>query len=165
MNHYIKDIINRKEEIKPIAKELANYEHCFILGRGLDYDSALEAALKIKEVTYIHASAVQAGELKHGPIALVSQDFPSLAFISEEKTAHQMRNGFQEVKARGGKVFVISSKSLAEENDSFVVLDSTIYLAPMAKVMVAQYLTYFITLEKGFNVDKPRNLAKSVTVE
>lgn len=161
----LKDIINRKEEIKPIAKELANYEHCFILGRGLDYDSALEAALKIKEVTYIHASAVQAGELKHGPIALVSQDFPSLAFISEEKTAHQMRNGFQEVKARGGKVFVISSKSLAEENDSFVVLDSTIYLAPMAKVMVAQYLTYFITLEKGFNVDKPRNLAKSVTVE
>lgn len=161
----LEKIISNKEKLIPIAEEIAKYDNLFFLGRGIDYSTALEGALKMKEVTYINSSAIQAGELKHGPIALISDKFPSIAFISEEKTAHQMRNGFQEIKARGGKVFVVSSKSLSLESDDIVVCDSPIYLSPMSKVMVAQYLTYYTAIKKGLNVDKPRNLAKSVTVE
>ncbi len=161
----LEKIIQNKEKLIPIAEEIAKYDNLFFLGRGIDYSTALEGALKMKEVTYINSSAVQAGELKHGPIALISDKFPSIAFISEEKTAHQMRNGFQEIKARGGRVFVVSSKSLSIEGDDIVVCDSPLYLSPMSKVMVAQYLTYYTAIKKGLNVDKPRNLAKSVTVE
>lgn len=161
----LEKIIAHKEKFIPVAEEIANYDNLFFLGRGIDYSTALEGALKMKEVTYINASAVQAGELKHGPIALISNEFPSIAFISEEKTAHQMRNGFQEIKARGGRVFVVSSKSLSLEDDDIIVCDSPLYLSPMSKVMVAQYLTYYTAIKKGLNVDKPRNLAKSVTVE
>ncbi len=161
----LEKIIAHKEKFIPVAEEIAKYDNLFFLGRGIDYSTALEGALKMKEVTYINASAVQAGELKHGPIALISNEFPSIAFISEEKTAHQMRNGFQEIKARGGRVFVVSSKSLSLEDDNIIVCDSPLYLSPMSKVMVAQYLTYYTAIKKGLNVDKPRNLAKSVTVE
>ncbi len=161
----LEKIIAHKEKFIPVAEEIAKYDNLFFLGRGIDYSTALEGALKMKEVTYINASAVQAGELKHGPIALISNEFPSIAFISEEKTAHQMRNGFQEIKARGGRVFVVSSKSLSLEDDDIIVCDSPLYLSPMSKVMVAQYLTYYTAIKKGLNVDKPRNLAKSVTVE
>lgn len=161
----LEKIIAHKEKFIPVAEEIAKYDNLFFLGRGIDYSTALEGALKMKEVTYINASAVQAGELKHGPIALISNEFPSIAFISEEKTAHQMRNGFQEIKARGGRVFVVSSKSLSLEDDDIIVCDSPLYLSPMPKVMVAQYLTYYTAIKKGLNVDKPRNLAKSVTVE
>ena len=155
----------KKREIKQIAKEIKDSNNLFYLGRGFDYDLSLEASLKLKEISYIHSEAIAGGELKHGPIALIEEKIPVIVFITDEVTAPMMRGNIQEVKSRGAEVIVISCKRLAEKGDRIVVNDFPKELSSIAISSVAFYLAYYVSLAKGYNVDKPRNLAKSVTVE
>ena len=156
---------NMKEPIKALAEKLKNSEHLFFLGRGYDYDFTLEASLKLKEISYIHSEALAGGELKHGPIALIDKGTPVIVFITDPNTASSMRNNIQEVKARGADVYVISTDSLSKDGDYLVVNDYPPYLSSIAISPLAFYFAYYTAVAKGYNVDKPRNLAKSVTVE
>lgn len=158
-------IIEQKEDIHEIAKVIAKAHDVYFLGRGLDHDVALEASLKLKEITYLHSEAFPGGELKHGPIALITKDTPVIGFVSDPLTADAIRSNFEEVKARGARVFVFSPKSLSREEDAIIVPTTKNYLAPLTMGIVGQYLAYFVAIELGTNIDKPRNLAKSVTVE
>lgn len=157
--------VKEKKKIKKLAEKLKDNEHLFFLGRGYDYDFCLEASLKLKEISYIHSEAIPGGELKHGPIALISEGTPVIVFISDPNTASSMRNNIQEVKARGADVYVVSTRSLSKEDDFIIVDDYPIYLSSVAISSIAFYFAYYVSLAKGYNVDKPRNLAKSVTVE
>lgn len=154
-----------KEKIQDMAKELKDSKDIFYLGRGYDYDLSLEASLKLKEISYIHSEAVPGGELKHGPIALIEEGTPVIVFVTDPVSASSMRANIQEVKARGAKVFVISSKQLSDENDYLIVNDYNSKLSSIAISSIAFYFAYYVSSLKGLNVDKPRNLAKSVTVE
>lgn len=163
VNGQIKTIF--KQPIKELAEKLKDSEHLFFLGRGYDYDFTLEASLKLKEISYIHSEALAGGELKHGPIALIDKGTPVIVFITDPNTASSMRNNIQEVKARGAEVYVISIESLCKEGDYIVVRDYPVYLSSIAISSLAFYFAYYTAVAKGYNVDKPRNLAKSVTVE
>ena len=154
-----------KGKIKSIANEIKNKNDIFYLGRGYDYYLSLEASLKLKEISYIHSEAIAGGELKHGPIALIEKGTPVVVFITDKVTASSMRGNVEEVKSRGAKVYIISTKELSKEGDAIVVSDFKSYLSSIIVSSIAFYLAYFVSLLKGYNVDKPRNLAKSVTVE
>lgn len=154
-----------KTRIKSIANEIKDRNDIFYLGRGYDYYLSLEASLKLKEISYIHSEAIAGGELKHGPIALIEEGTPVIVFITDKVTAASMRGNVEEVKSRGANVYIISTKELAKPGDAIVVDDFDSYLSSMIVSTIAFYLAYFVSLLKGYNVDKPRNLAKSVTVE
>ena len=156
---------NFKSKIKEIATEIKDKNDIFYLGRGYDYYLSLEASLKLKEISYIHSEAIAGGELKHGPIALIENGTPVIVFITDKITASSMRGNIEEVKSRGAKVYIISTKELSKEGDAIVVEDYPSYLSSIIVSSIAFYLAYFVSLLKGYNVDKPRNLAKSVTVE
>lgn len=161
----IKDIIERKEEIHEIARAIAPFDSAFYVGRAADYEVCLECALKLKEIGYIHAEAYPGGEIKHGPIALIEENTPVIGLVSDGDVAMALRNNLTELKARKAKVYVVANKSLAASGDAFLVKEAKAYLAPVAKAVFGQYLAYYVALEKGLSIDKPRNLAKSVTVE
>ena len=162
----VRDIKNNyKPRIKAIAEELKDKTNIFYLGRGFDYFLSLEASLKLKEVSYIHSEAVPGGEVKHGPIALIEEGTPVIVFITDPETASSMRGNIEEVRARGAIIYEISTKFLSKKEDNIVVNDYAYYLSSVAISSVAFYLAYYVSLAKGLNVDKPRNLAKSVTVE
>ncbi|MFA5481211.1 MAG: glutamine--fructose-6-phosphate transaminase (isomerizing) [Bacilli bacterium] len=158
-------IIENHQKVIELAEFIATKKDVYFLGRGLDYYLALECSLKLKEITYIHSEAFPGGELKHGPIALIEQDTPVIGFCSDPTTAEQMRSNMHEVEARGARIIIISSQSLSQTGDDFVVSDLPLYLTPLIKVIFGQYLAYYVALKRGLNIDKPRNLAKSVTVE
>ena len=160
---HIKD--SYKESIQKIAQEIKNEKSIFYLGRGYDYYLSLEASLKLKEISYIHSEAIAGGELKHGPIALIEDGTPVVVFITDEVTASSMRGNIEEVKSRGASVYVISTKGLSKESDKIVIEQYPSYLSSIIVSTVAFYLAYYVSLFKGYDVDKPRNLAKSVTVE
>lgn len=161
----IEDIIARREEIHEIAKKVYRARDAFYVGRGYDYCASLECALKLKEISYIHAEAYPAGELKHGPIALIEKETPVIGLVSDQLTAMATRNNIVELSSRGANTFIVATKALAEEGDAFLVKDVKTYLSAIPKVVFGQYLSYYVSLEKGLPIDKPRNLAKSVTVE
>ena len=162
----VKDIqANYKSIIKEVAQKIKNKTNVFFLGRSFDYFLSLEASLKLKEISYIHSEAVPGGELKHGPIALIEPGLPVIVFITDSETANSMRGNIEEVKSRGAEVYVVSTKKLSQPGDSIIVKDYKYYLSSVAISSVAFYLAYYVSLAKGLNVDKPRNLAKSVTVE
>ena len=154
-----------KGKVKSIANEIKDKNDIFYLGRGYDFYMSLEASLKLKEISYIHSEAIAGGELKHGPIALIEQGTPVVVFITDSATASSMRGNIEEVKSRGAKVYVITTKELSKPGDAIVVDDFDSYLSSIIVSSIAFYLAYFVALLKGYNVDKPRNLAKSVTVE
>ena len=156
---------NYKEDIQHIAKEIKDERNIFYLGRGYDYYLSLEASLKLKEISYIHSEAIAGGELKHGPIALIEEGTPVIVFITDEVTAASMRGNIEEVKSRGANVFVISTKKLSRTTDKIVIDQYPSHLSSIIVSTVAFYLAYYVSLYKGYDVDKPRNLAKSVTVE
>ena len=156
---------NYKPKIMKVAKELMNRKNIFYLGRSFDYFLSLEASLKLKEISYIHSEAIPGGELKHGPIALIEKDLPVIVFITDPDTASSMRGNIEEVKTRGAKVYVISTEALSSPEDTIIVKNYAYYLSSVAISSIAFYLAYYVALDKGLNVDKPRNLAKSVTVE
>lgn len=161
----IQDIISRKEEIHALAKKISGARDAFFVGRGYDNEAALECALKLKEISYIHAEAYAGGELKHGPIALIEKDTPVIGLVSDPISAMALRNNLEELSARGATIIIVSTKALAVPSDNFVIADVKTYLAALAKVVFGQYLSYYVALEKGLPIDKPRNLAKSVTVQ
>lgn len=156
---------SHKSEIEAMANKLKNSRDIYFLGRGYDYDLSLEASLKLKEISYIHSEAIPGGELKHGPIALIEPGTPFIVFVTDDVTALSMRNNIQEIKARGAEVFVVTTKKLALPGDYIVVGDYRRYLSSVAISSIAFYFAYYVSLKKGLNVDKPRNLAKAVTVE
>jgi len=154
-----------KDNYKKLAGKYLKGEHCFYIGRGMDYFVCLEAALKLKEISYIHTEGFAAGELKHGPIALIEQNTPVIAVITQENINLNTRSNIKEVKARGAATLVISMHKLSQETDEIVIDDINELLSPLATIIPAQYLSYYAALQKGCDIDKPRNLAKSVTVE
>ena len=154
-----------KPLIMKVADEIKDKKNLFYLGRSFDYFLSLEASLKLKEISYIHSEAIPGGELKHGPIALIEKGIPVIVFITDPETAASMRGNIEEVKSRGAKVYTIATKSLSRPEDTIMVEDYAYYLSSVAVSSIAFYLAYYVALAKGLNVDKPRNLAKSVTVE
>lgn len=155
-----------KEKYEKLAHEfLSDKRNCFYIGRGIDYYVCMEAALKLKEISYIQTEGFAAGELKHGTIALIEDGTPVIAINTGENTNLSTRGNIKEVKSRGGKVLCISLKSISSHNDRIVIDDVHEYLAPLVAIIPAHYLTYYAALERGCDIDKPRNLAKSVTVE
>ena len=159
----IESIIERKEEIKKLAKKISKKEHMFFLGRGVSYPVALEATLKIKENTYIHAEGFAGGELKHGVISLIEKDIPVIVFVPDDETKDAMLANAMEVSARGAFVIGIGPENNPVFDYYFKVKDvgaSSVIPHPV----FAQLLSYYLALELGRNPDKPRNLAKSVVV-
>lgn len=161
----LSDIVARKEEIHKIAKRIVASRDAFYVGRGYDYLASLECSLKLKEISYVHAEAYPGGELKHGPIALIEKSTPVIGFVSDQLSALALRNNLTELSSRGATILIVASKALAQPEDDFLYSDVPAYLAILPEVMFGQYLSYYVALEKGLPIDKPRNLAKSVTVE
>ena len=161
----IQSIKAKQDDIKKVANIIKDKQSIFYIGRGYDYYLSLEASLKLKEISYIHSEAIAGGELKHGPIALIENDTPVIVFITDNVTANSMRGNIEEVKSRGARVFVISTKELSKESDTIIIDQYPNYLSSIIVSSVAFYLAYYTSLSKGYDVDKPRNLAKSVTVE
>ena len=156
-------------QIKQWAKHFSNKEHALFLGRGIHYPIALEGSLKLKEISYIHAEAYPAGELKHGPLALVDKNMPVVVIAPNDALLEKVKSNMQEVKARGGILFVFAdSDSHFVETKGIKVIRAprhTGILSPIIHSIPVQLLAYHVALRKGTDVDKPRNLAKSVTVE
>ncbi|WP_119326569.1 glutamine--fructose-6-phosphate transaminase (isomerizing) [Companilactobacillus musae] len=162
----IQTIVDEKEKIKALAADfLTDQRDAFYIGRGIDYSLSLEAALKLKEISYIHAEGFAAGELKHGTIALIEKNTPVFAYINDGVGASHTRGNIQEVQARGAHVLVIASQKYAEPGDQIIIPEIDELISPIISVVPAQLLAYYASLARGNDVDKPRNLAKSVTVE
>ncbi len=158
-------LISNKSVYKNLASKVSDSKSAFYLGRGIDYWLSLEAALKLKEISYIHTEAYPSGELKHGPIALISEGTPVIAIITQEGTNMITRSNLAETQARGAKTFVISMQSLSNNSDDVIIPNVAHYLTPLVSAIVVQYISYYCAILNGNDVDKPRNLAKSVTVE
>lgn len=159
-------LVDQKDAVHDLAKgALATTRNAFYIGRGLDYYVALEAALKLKEISYVQAEGFAAGELKHGTIALIEGGTPVIALISDPVTAAHTRANATEAAARGANVIRIATRSLAQTGDDLVIDDLNPALAPLALIVPCQLLAYYASLDRGYDVDRPRNLAKSVTVE
>lgn len=151
------------QHLEPVVEFLRTVEHCFVIGRGCSYPIALEAALKLKEVTYLHAEGFAGGELKHGVIALIESGIPSLVFAPHDENYAAVISSATEIKARGGVVIGVAEKNHPIFDFHLPVTD-TDGLSSLAQVVVAQLLAYHVSVAKGIDPDKPRNLAKSVTV-
>lgn len=162
----IEKMLDKKslEKFKALAHKLSKKDHMYTLGRGASYTSALEAALKIKEVSYIHTEGLAGGELKHGTIALIEKGTPVIVFAPNDETYDAMISNATEIKARGGMIIGISHKN-ASIFDEWIEVKDLGDATLIAQVVPTQLLGYFLALEKGYDPDKPRNLAKSVTVK
>lgn len=159
-------LINDKQHIKDLADEfLATTRNAFYIGRSNDYYVAMEAALKLKEISYVQAEGFAAGELKHGTIALIEEGTPVIAIITEEVTGSHTRGNIKEVESRGAKSLVIVTEKLAKPTDQIILPTVHPFLTSLVSVVPTQLLAYNATIQRGYDVDKPRNLAKSVTVE
>ena len=165
----VKELLKQNDKIASIAKKYAKYEDCLFLGRQLMFPIALEGALKLKEISYIHAEAYAAGELKHGPIALVDEDMPVITVAPNNELLEKLKSNIEEVRARGGQLHVfadISSGFNADDLIQLIELDAPDNaVAPIIFTIPLQLLAYHAAVLKGTDVDQPRNLAKSVTVE
>ncbi|HIY91966.1 glutamine--fructose-6-phosphate transaminase (isomerizing) [Companilactobacillus sp. HBUAS56275] len=162
----IQTIVDEKDKIKELTADyLTGKSDAFYIGRGVDYALSLEAALKLKEISYIHAEGFAAGELKHGTIALIEKDTPVFAYVNDGIGASHTRGNIQEVEARGAHVLVIASQKYAEAGDQIVIPEIDELISPIISIVPAQMIAYYASLARGNDVDKPRNLAKSVTVE
>jgi glucosamine--fructose-6-phosphate aminotransferase (isomerizing) len=165
----VETALGEDQLIRAIAREYANARDFLYLGRGINYPIALEGALKLKEISYIHAEGYAAGEMKHGPIALIDEHMPVVAVVSRGLTFEKMLSNMEEVKARRGKIIVVSDDSdedLAGKVDALIPVPATTpFLAPILFTIPMQLLAYHVAVFRGTDVDQPRNLAKSVTVE
>ena len=162
-------VLGKRRDIHVIAKKILEAKDLFMIGRGLDYSILLEGSLKLKEVSYIHSEAYASGELKHGPIALITTNTPVVATVTQEKLMSKELSNIKEVKSRGADIVLFIKEELSGDldteyqviklpdmQDEFMVLPASVAL---------QLLAYYVSSDKGFDVDKPRNLAKVVTVE
>lgn len=159
-------LCDAKEEMEKIAREyLSTTRNCFFIGRALDYYVCLEGALKLKEISYIQAEGFAGGELKHGTIALIEDGTPVIALATQENVNLSIRGNVKEVVARGANPCVISMKGLDMDDDRYTIPEVHELLTPLISVVPLQLISYYAALHRGCDVDKPRNLAKSVTVE
>jgi glucosamine--fructose-6-phosphate aminotransferase (isomerizing) len=162
-------VLQVEPQIKEWARQFAVREHALFLGRGIHYPIALEGALKLKEISYIHAEAYPAGELKHGPLALVDHNMPVVAIAPNDALLEKLKSNMQEVRARGGQLYVLADQDAhVVPSDGVHVITLTDHagmLSPILHTLPLQLLAYHTALARGNDVDKPRNLAKSVTVE
>ena len=166
----ILDMMELESQIKALAVELGKYHDVLYLGRGVSYPVALEGALKLKEISYIHAEGYAAGELKHGPIALIDEEVPVIVVAPDDGLYEKTLSNMQEVQARGGRIILISTARRCAENaehvwGSITIPDTDMLLNPMICALPVQLLAYHTAVHMGTDVDQPRNLAKSVTVE
>ena len=159
--------LKQSENIKEISKKLYKEKDIFFLGRGIDYSVALEASLKLKEISYIHSEAYASGELKHGPIALIENGIKVISILTDEDLVSKSISNIQEVVTRGAKTIVVTNQDIDKDLFDYVITipKTNKLLSPILSVIPLQLLAYYISKEKGLDVDKPRNLAKSVTVE
>ena len=171
LQNKIETVLKDTSKINTIAKNIFKEKDVFYLGRGIDYGTAQEASLKLKEISYIHSESYAAGELKHGTIALIEKGVNVIGIITDENLAKKTVSNIEELITRGALTTVVISTSISKQIDTsifdnvIIVPDTNIYLSPIITVIPLQLLAYFVSKEKGLDVDKPRNLAKSVTVE
>ena len=167
--HDVERVLAQKEQIQALAKKYARYDQCFYLGRRYMYPAAMEGALKLKEISYIHANAYPAGEMKHGPIALISPECPTVAFCADSTIQDKILSNLMEVKARSGLVLAIAPEGMAEietvADDVIWVPKTSDELATIPCSVAGQLFAYYVATERKTEIDCPRNLAKSVTVE
>ena len=164
----VEETLKLKDIILEIAPEIANKDNALFLGRGIFYPIAKEGALKLKEISYIHAEAYPAGELKHGPLALIDEEMPVIALAPESEIAEKLVSNLEEVKARGGTLYVFSDPSISMDLKSGRLINMPkcdFLLTPIIYTIPLQILSYEVALLRGTDIDQPRNLAKSVTVE
>ena len=165
----VQKVLALEPKIAELAKHFADKHHALFLGRGMHYPIALEGALKLKEISYIHAEAYPAGELKHGPLALVDKDMPVVSVAPNDALLEKLKSNLQEVRARGGELYVFADANThMKEAEGIHILqmpEHAGFLSPILHTIPLQLLAYYVALQKGTDVDKPRNLAKSVTVE
>ena len=165
----VQKVLDMEPEIARLSEKFAKKHHALFLGRGLHYPIALEGALKLKEISYIHAEAYPAGELKHGPLALVDKDMPVISVAPNDALLEKLKSNLHEVRARGGELYVFADADThIQEDDGVHIMhmpEHAGYLSPILHTIPLQLLAYYVALQKGTDVDKPRNLAKSVTVE
>ncbi|MGO1528078.1 MAG: glutamine--fructose-6-phosphate transaminase (isomerizing), partial [Senegalia sp. (in: firmicutes)] len=165
----IEDILDKSENIISLAEQIYNKNHIFYIGRGIDYDVALEGSLKLKEISYIHSEAMPAGELKHGTIALIEDGTPVIALATQDRLFEKTVSNIREVSARGAKIISLAkvdNTSIDQASDEVMYIPNIDDdLSPILSVIPLQLLAYHVATLKGADVDKPRNLAKSVTVE
>jgi glucosamine--fructose-6-phosphate aminotransferase (isomerizing) len=163
------NVLHVEPQIRMWAEKFARRQHALFLGRGIHYPIAMEGALKLKEISYIHAEAYAAGELKHGPLALVDREMPVIAIAPKDALLEKLQSNLQEVRARGGELHVIADQDtrLIDSEGVHVIRmpDHAGILSPILHTIPLQLLAYYAALDKGTDIDKPRNLAKSVTVE
>jgi glucosamine--fructose-6-phosphate aminotransferase (isomerizing) len=165
----VQEVLNRHEEIARIAKKYAHYDNFFFVGRRYMYPTCLEGALKLKEISYINANGYPAGELKHGPIALINENCPTVAFCANRMTFDKICSNLMEIKARKGRIIAIADEEtnhLQDIADDIIRVPSTSdELASILSAVASQLFAYYVAMERGAEIDQPRNLAKSVTVE
>jgi glucosamine--fructose-6-phosphate aminotransferase (isomerizing) len=162
-------MVGLKEEYKKIAEVFKDANNCLYLGRGYNFPVALEGALKLKEISYIHAEGYPAAEMKHGPIALIDENMPVVFIAPHDRTYDKIISNIEEVKARKGKIIALASdddENINSYADYVLRVPKTLGLfAPILNVIPLQFLSYYVAAARGCDVDQPRNLAKSVTVE
>ena len=165
----IERILEQASVIEAAAKKYAAYRNFLYIGRGYEYPSALEGALKLKEISYIHAEGCGAGEMKHGTLALIDKEFPTFAIATNGSVYEKTLSNIEEIKARGGPVVALATEGNEAIRD---IVDDVLYVPdtmeqtqPILNAIIMQLFAYYVAVEKGFDVDRPRNLAKSVTVE
>ena len=167
----IETVLKDTSQLKEIAKNIYKEKDVFYLGRGIDYATAQEACLKLKEISYVHSESYPAGELKHGTIALIEKGINVIGIITEKALVKKTVSNIEELTTRGAITTMIEAETISKEidnsifNNIIIVPDTNIYLSPIVTVVPLQLLAYYVSKEKGLDVDKPRNLAKSVTVE
>jgi glucosamine--fructose-6-phosphate aminotransferase (isomerizing) len=165
----LEEVLALASEIEDLAEDFADKHHALFLGRGDQYPIAMEGALKLKEISYIHAEAYAAGELKHGPLALIDADMPVIVVAPNNDLIEKLKSNVEEVRARGGLMYVFADgDSKFQSDDTMKVINipnCNDLIAPIVYTLPLQLLSYYVAIIKGTDVDQPRNLAKSVTVE
>jgi glucosamine--fructose-6-phosphate aminotransferase (isomerizing) len=165
----LEESLSLNDAIQALAPEFADKHHSLFLGRGDQYPIAMEGALKLKEISYIHAEAYAAGELKHGPLALIDADIPIIVVAPNNELLEKLHSNIEEVRARGGILYVFAdANSHFKSDETMRVIDVPAVdeiVAPILYTIPLQLLSYYVAIIKGTDVDQPRNLAKSVTVE
>ena len=167
---FIEEVLLQEDSIKELSKRYNYARDFFYLGRGYSYPTALEGALKLKEISYIHGEGYAAGELKHGPLALIDEGIPVVVIIPPGDNYRKTMSNLEEVKSRGANVLAIGAdddESLKTKANAVISISSEVkeIIAPLVYIVPLQLIAYYITLEKGHDPDKPKNLAKCVTVE
>ena len=165
----VQQVLDKSVKIKGIAEKYKDASNALYLGRGSSFPVALEGALKLKEISYIHAEGYPAAEMKHGPIALIDENMPVFVIATKGNSYEKVVSNIQEVKARKGKIVAIITEGdeqvKAMADDYIEIPETNEYLVPLIATIPLQILSYYIAVMRGCNVDQPRNLAKSVTVE